>query len=220
MTDTDRLIEQLAARATPVRRLASPGRRTLLWLALAAAILVLIVAGTGLRPGQLEALAEPAAAAEWLASVLIGVLAAYAAFQISVPGRPAAWAWLPLPALALWLAGLGWGCLRDYSRLGAEAFAFDADSATCAWEIALVSLPLGLAMLLMVRHAGAVRPAPTALLATLSAAALSAAGVSLIHDGESMPMVLLWHAGTVAVLSLLSLAFGRHLFAWIGHARR
>jgi hypothetical protein len=72
----------------------------------------------------------------------------------------------------------------------------------------------------MVRHAGVVRPMPTALLAALAAAALSAAGVSLYHGGENAAMVLLWHLGAVAVLSLACLALGRPLFAWIGPVRR
>jgi len=83
-----------------------------------------------------------------------------------------------------------------------------------------MSLPLGLVMVLMVRHAGVVRPAPTAMLAALSAAALSSAGVSLFHNGETSLMSLLWHGGVVALLSLASLAAGERLFAWIGYAPR
>lgn len=220
MNDTDTLIDQLAARAAPVQRLASPLRRTLLWVALAVAIIVAIVVGSGARPGWLQDLAEPSAAIEWIASVLTGVLAAYAVFQISVPGRSPSWAWLPLPAALLWLSGVGLGCLHDFGRLGAGAFAFQGDGFECAWAIALTSLPLGLGLLLMVRHAGVVRPGPTAMLTALSAAALSAAAVSVIHEGENALMVLLWHVGAVVVLSSLSWLFGRQLFSWIGYARR
>ncbi|MBB1088426.1 DUF1109 family protein [Lysobacter sp. SG-8] len=218
MTDTPRLIEQLAARATPVRPLASPGRRTLLWLALAFAVIAtLLLLRGGMEPG---ALADPAARLQWGASLLAGVLAAYATFQVSVPGRAASWAWLPVPAVLAWLAGLGWGCLREHARLGDAAWQFHAGSAECAWAITVVSLPLALVMLLVVRHAGAVRPALTALLAMLGTAALSSAGVTLVHDaGETMAMVLLWHLGVVVLLSLLSLLAGRPLLGWIGHAR-
>lgn len=218
-TDTDRLIEQLAAHVRPVRRLAPPWRRTAAWLLLAAAVVALVAAGHGLRADLAEAMADPVARVEWLASLLVGVLAAHAAFVVSLPGRRLRWAWLPAPAAALWLAGLGWGCLRDYTRLGPAALAFDPGTAECAWTISLVSLPLGLVMLLMVRHAGVVRPAATAALAALAAAALASAGVGLLHEGETMLMTLLWHAGAVAVLALLGMACSRRLFAWIGHAR-
>jgi hypothetical protein len=220
MNDTDLLIDQLAARAAPVKRLSSPLRRTVLWLLLATAIIALVVAAFGARPGWRQDMHDTATAIEWFASLLTGALAAYAVFQISVPGRSPSWAWLPFPAAVVWLGGIGMGCLADHARMGSQAFALETGSAECAWAITLISLPLGLVMLLMVRHAGVVRPAPTAMLAALSAAALSAAGVSIIHAGENAFMVLLWHVGAVAALSLLSLLLGRHLFAWIGYARR
>lgn len=220
MTDTSRLIEQLVAQARPVRPLASPWRRTLLWVALAAGLIALMVAAKGIQPGLATEFSTPPLLIERIASVCTGLLAAYAVFQISVPGRSPRWAWLPVPALVLWLSGLGWGCLLDVARMGSEAFVLEMASAECAVAIAMISIPLGLVMLLMVRHAGVVRPGPTAMLSALSAAALSAAGVSLIHSGESAVMVLLWHVGAVAVLSLICLALGRPLFAWIGHVKR
>lgn len=220
MHDTDRLIDQLAGHVTPVRRIASPLRRTLLWLLLAAAIVAGIVLSHGAHAGWLRIMSSPDAASEWIASLLTGTLAAYAVFQISVPGRSPRWAWLPLPAALLWFAGLSLGCMHDVAREGNIALAFSADAMECARMITLTGVPLGLVLLLMVRHAGVVRPGATALLAMLSAAALSSAGVSLIHHGESALMVLLWHVGAVALLSMLSLAFGRQLFSWIGYARR
>lgn len=217
MTDTVTLIGELTARAQPVRRLTSPLRRTLLWAVLAAAVIAVVIANYGLRPGFVSSAPK---ALEWIGSVLTALLAAYAVFQISVPGRSPSWAWLPLPPLLLWLSGLGWGCARELLQLGNAALAFEAASWECAQAITLISVPLGVILLLMVRHAGVVRPAPTAMLAALSAAAMSAAGVSLFHEGESALMVLIWHFGAVALLSLLCWLFGRRLFAWIGHARR
>ena len=219
MTDTNILIDQLAARAAPVKRLASPWQRTLLWVALAAAIIIVIIASHGARPGWLGDLTVASSAIEWFASVATGLLAAYAVFQVSVPGRSPAWAWLPLPAALLWLGGLGLGCLQDVARIGAAAFAFQGESWECARAITFTSLPLGLVLLMMVRHAGVVRPGRTAMLTALSAAALSAAGVSVIHEGENALMVLLWHAGAVVALAGLSWALGRRLFSWIGYAK-
>jgi len=217
MIDTQAFIDQLASRAKPVRRLTSPLRRTLLWALLAALVIAVVVANHGLRPGFA---ASAPKAIEWVGSVLTALLAAYAVFHISVPGRSPSWTWLPLPAMLLWLGGLGWGCAREFLQSGTAALAFQAASWECAQAITLISLPLGAILLLMVRHAGVVRPAPTAMLAALSAAAMSAAGVSLFHEGESALMVLVWHLGAVTVLSLLCWLFGQRLFGWIGHARR
>lgn len=220
MIDTDRLIAQLAAHAQPVRPLPSPLRRTALWAMLAAAMIAMIAAAYGPRAGLHAELSRPSAMLEWISSIATSLFAAYAAFQISVPGRAAAWQWLPLPPLLLWLGGLGWGCMQDYAQIGREALVVDSDSAECAIAITVTSLPLGMLMLVMVRHAGIIRPAATAMLAALSAAALSAAGVSLHHSGENALMTLLWHLGAVLLLSLVCRLLGRPLFAWIGHAKR
>lgn len=220
MSDIDRLIGDLAARAAPVRPLPAPAWRASAWLLAACAVTGVVAALHGLRPDLLAALSAPSAFLEWSASLLTGVLAAFATFVVSLPGRSSRWAWLPVLALALWLAALGWGCLADVAQRGSAAWAIDAHVRECAVAIAATSLPLGAVLLLMVRHAGVVRPGATAWLAALSAGALSSAGVSLYHEGESAAMVLLWHLGAVVLLSLACLAFGRPLFAWIGHARR
>ena len=220
MTDTNKLIDQLAARALPVKRLASPMQRTLLWVAMAAAIILVIVESHGARSGWLHTLSVPSEAIEWISSVLTGITAAYALFQISVPGRSRSWMWLPLPFAMLWLTGIGLGCLRDVAHMGGAAFAFEGASSECAMAITVASLPLGLVLLLMVRHAGVVCPGRAAMLAVLSAAALSSAGVSMFHHGETALMTLLWHAGAVVLLSAASWLFSRQIFGWIGYARR
>ena len=216
MTDTSTLIRQLAARGRPVRPLASPLRRTLGWLAFAVAVVAAVVAAYGLHPDATRHLATAGGAWEFAASAATGIAAAYAAFQVSVPGRSRRWAWLPLPFLLAWLGGLGAGCLADAARAGPAAFAMHGQVRECAVAISLVSLPMLAGMLLMVRHAGVVRPASSAWLAMLAAAALSSAGVSLIHEGESAWMTLVWHLGAVLLLSLACLAMSRPLFAWIG----
>ena len=218
MTDTERLIERLAGRARPVKPLASPLKRTLVWALLATVVIALVATSFGARPHLWKTMASAGEALELLASVLTGLCAAYAAFQVSTPGRSGSWAWLPVLPLVLWLAGIGVGCAGDYEQMGLAAFGLQMHGGECARAIVVMSLPLGLLMVLMVRHAGVVRPAPTAMLAALSAAALSSAGVSLFHNGETSLMSLLWHGGVVALLSLASLAAGERLFAWIGYS--
>lgn len=219
MTDTQQLITLLAARATPVRPLASPLRRTFNWVAIVVVVMAFVVLLLGVRPGVVDAMSEPTAIMEWIAPAMTGLLAGYAVFEISVPGRSPRWAWLPVPALVLWLGSIGFGCLDEWTRMGSEAFAFDTHGLTCLATITLISLPLVLVMLLMVRHAAVVRPVATAMLGSLSAAALSTAGVSLTHGGESALTVLLWHVGAVSLLGLTAAAFSRQLFAWMGYER-
>lgn len=201
--------------------MSSPLKRTLAWLLLVLLVAAMIAASADASAGWARVMASPAASFEWSMSLLTGVLAAYAVFQVSVPGRDPRWAWLPLPVALLWIGGLGAGCLMDLAGGAGTALAFDAHGFECMRAITLTSIPLGLVLLLMVRHAGVVRPGRSALLAMLSAAAIAASTVSLIHDGqESSLMVLLWHVGAVLGLSLLSLLFSRRMFAWIGYGRR
>ena len=220
MTDTRALIDQLAGRASAVRPLPSPMKRTLVWIAVATVLIIIMAATFGLRVNLRPAMLQPGPALEWIGSVLTGVFAAYAAFQVSVPGRSPSWAWLPVLPAGLWLGGIGIGCLHDVTTQGAAAFAFETHSGECARAIIAMSLPLVLVMVVMVRHAGVVRPAPPAILAGLSAAALCSAGVSLFHAGETSLMVLVWHVGAVVALCLGSVALGGTVFSWIGPVRR
>lgn len=219
MNDTNSLIDQLAKRAKPVHAIASPMRRTLAWTAAAVVLVALAAYSMGLHPGLSTQMAHAPKLVEWISSILTGLLAAYAVFQISVPGRSPSWAWLPSLPLTVWLASIGWGCLQDFGTMGMAAFAYESHSGECARAIAAISIPLGITLLVMVRHAGAIQPAPTAMLATLSAAALASAGVSLVHAGETSLMVLLWHGGMVGLLCLACLLSGKRLFSWIGPVR-
>ena len=49
---------------------------------------------------------------ELVGTVLTGIAAVIAAFELSMPDRPAQ-VWLPLPPLILWLASSGYNCWRD-----------------------------------------------------------------------------------------------------------
>lgn len=216
--DTTSLIDQLAAQAKPVRPLSSPLQRTVAWLGVILAIALLTVTLMGWRGAPPHDFTNTGGMWSWWGSVLTGMLAAYAVFQISVPGRAPAWAWLPLPAALVWFAGMSWGCMVQIQADGGVV-ALSADSWHCALMITLVSTPMLLVMLLLVRHAGVVRPVPTAALAMLSAAGLSSAAVSLIHGHESALLTLVWHGGAVLVLSVAAWLSGRPLLGWIGYAR-
>jgi hypothetical protein len=213
MTTTERFIEQLAARARPVRPLAPAWVRACRWLLVAAAVIALATSLFGPRPHLMTLMLRPATGMEWIGSLLTGVLAAFAVFQISVPGRDLRWAWLPVPALLVWTGGIGLGCLGEIVR---GQFGYDPRSLQCARDVALVSLPIAVVMLVMVRHAALARPRATALLGALAAAALSSAGVGLFHVGETAAMGLLGHLVAVLVISGLCALASRGLFRAVG----
>ncbi|MDR6292690.1 MULTISPECIES: DUF1109 domain-containing protein [Inquilinus] len=208
---TDDLIAQLAAEVRPVRPLRPPLQRALFWLAIAVVVIGIVVAAVGIRPDFMEEMGETHYQLEWAGALLTGVLSAIAAFHVSLPDRPRAWALLPLPGLAFWLFSIGYGCMTDWVRLGPQGFAFGT-SFFCFRSILLISLPLSVALLVMLRFAGSVRPVATIASAMLAASALSACGVSMFHGDEATLMVLVWHGGAVALLVGLGTLLNRRLF--------
>jgi hypothetical protein len=220
MNTTDQLIQQLAARAAPVRPIASPTIRTAAWMAAGSALVVATVLLLGVRPDITAAMRQPTVVADWVLSLLIAATASFAAFQVSVPGRSARVAWVCLPPLLAWLSLMGWKC-NDAIR---GAFAAPGDvwvgTGECAAAIALVGAPIALLTFLMIRFASVTRPRLAAALGALAATALAAFAVSLHHSGDTALMVLVWHGGAVLVLSALAALTGHRVFAWIGIVRQ
>lgn len=212
--DTEDLISRLSADLRPVRRLPHPLLRAARWLGFAVAAIGVCVIAFGPRPDLMERLARPHELAQLLFCIATGVLAAVAAFELSLPDRSARWALLPLPTAVAWVASLGMGCMADVERMGPQALVLGT-SWGCFRFILLLGVPLALSLLWMLRHAGPIRPVPVTVLGGLAGAALSAAGLSVFHHLDAALMVLAWHGGTTLVVLGLFLLGGR---AWREHA--
>ncbi|MGK9231400.1 DUF1109 domain-containing protein [Inquilinus limosus] len=210
-TRTEDLIAQLAAEARPVRPLRPPMLRALLWLLIAAAVIAAVVALKGVRHERMEELGETSYQLEWAGAMLTGILAAIAAFHVSLPDRSRRWALLPVPGLALWLASMGYGCLTDWVRLGPDGFVLGT-SYRCFMNILMMGLPLWALLVLMLRHAAPVRSTATIVTGMLAASALVSCGVSLFHPLDTTLMILIWHGGSIALLVGLAKLFSRRLF--------
>ena len=201
MTDTDSLIAALGREARPVRRLRTPMLRSAAWLAFAFGVIALLVLHDGLADDLAQSLGQRKFVLDLLGALGTGIGATIAAFHLSMPGRSWRWAFLPVPGLALWLFGMGYGCWADWVRLGPGAMRLGM-AVDCFCFIALTAVPLSAAMLFLLRYAAPIRPVPTAILATLSVASLAAGGHSLVDGLGTTLMVLVWHLGTTALLVL------------------
>ncbi|SUS07125.1 conserved membrane hypothetical protein [uncultured Defluviicoccus sp.] len=212
MVDTNTVIESLARSVRPVRRLPSPGRRVVRWLAMGLPVIGLFGIIMGARPDLGTKLSEPAFVVPFVAAFATAVFAAHAAFASSVPGTPRWWLWLPAPPFALWVGSLGHQCWQDWLRLGADGIVFELDFA-CLPTIAIVGAVPAIAMVMMVRRSAPLMPRLTAFFGALAAAALAYVGLRLVHLEDAALMVLVWQFGAVALLATVSGAFGRGLFA-------
>ncbi|MDE5444847.1 DUF1109 family protein [Bradyrhizobium sp. CSA207] len=214
MIKTPDLIASLAANVTPVRRLRPPGMRAACWLVLAAAILTLLAISQGLRPDLAQRLQDPVFAISMAASLLTGVLAANAAFLLSLPDRSRLWLLVPMPALVLWLSNIGYQCLVQWIDIGPNGVSF-GEAARCFATLVLTSLPLSLAMLVMLRYAAPLRPTAVTLMGSLAVAAITATALSLFHTIDATVMILMWNLGTAVLFVSLAGVFGRTMFRWV-----
>ena len=214
MITTPDLIESLVARAKPVRRLRPPAARAALWLLLAAAIVSLLAISHGLRPDLGARLGQPLFVTGLAASLLTGVLAAVAAFIVSLPDRSRLWLLLPAPALALWVSTIGYGCLTGWVGIRPDSVTL-GEAADCFATLVLTSVPLWLAMLLMLRHVALLRSATAAVAASLAVAAIASTALALFHDLDASVMILMWNLGTAALLVGLGSAFWERMFSWV-----
>jgi hypothetical protein len=214
LVTTPELMAALVARAEPVRRLRPPLLRAVSWLLIAGLVLLALGVLSGPRPGLAERLQQPTFAMMLLASLATGVLAAVAAFHVSLPDRSRRWLWLPVPALLLWTLTIGYGCLTDWVRIGPDSMLVGS-TVKCFSTVLIVGLPLSLTLLLMVRHAAWLNPVPVAMVGALAVAGVSATALSLLHPLDATIIVLLWNLGLAGSGVVLAGHFGRGLFAWV-----
>jgi hypothetical protein len=211
VTETQKLIDELVAGASPVRRLRPPLVRALSWLALAGAILVLLAIGHGVRSDLAEHLRQPIFLVSIAAALATGVLAAIAAFMVSLPDRSQGWLLLPAPTLALWVGTIGYGCLTDWVAVGPDGVHL-GETVRCFATLVLTSVPLAIALAMMLRHAALLRPVAATLAGALAVAAITSSALALMHDIDATAMILLWNLGTAAVIVALGALFGSRLF--------
>lgn len=214
MITTPDLIASLAANMRPVRRLRPPVTRAACWLLLAAVVLTLLAVNQGLRPDLMRRLQDPTFTIGMAGAILTGVLAAIAAFIVSLPDRSRLWLLLPTPAVVIWLSNVGYQCLTQWISIDPDGVGL-GETARCLATLVLTSLPLSLAMLVMLRYAAPLRPTAVTFMGSLAVAAITAAALSLFHDADATAMILMWNVGTAVVFVSLGSLFGRRMFQWV-----
>jgi hypothetical protein len=208
----ERLIHDLATDLVPVRRLRAPSVRAFTWLSavVAIAITLAIIADLSALGHRLSAAPDM-----WLSvtgSTLTAILAAIAAFQLSLPDARRTWALLPLPAALLWITASGVGCLRTWLVPGTHA-ADLSEARDCLVFIVGLAVPLSALLFIMLRRACPLQPELTALIAGLASAAAAATLLNFFHPFDPAVTDLAVHVFAVAIVMGANWGFNGRLLA-------
>lgn len=209
MNTTPQLIDSLTRDLAPVRPLRRPLLRCAIWLGLAA--IVLALAGTihGLRADLDQRLADPDFLLALGSAAATGILAAIAAFFVSLPDRSRYWLLLPVPTLFLWMTTLGHQCITEWVAVAPDGSVVPGQTAQCFMLLALTGLPLQAALLIMLRYAAVLQPIATAVAGCLAVAAFTATILLLANrDLDATAVVLLWNLLIAGAIVALWSAFG------------
>ena len=203
----DFLIRDLGADLRPVRRLRPPLFRAACWLALVAVAAITLACFADLADVAYRLRYGPDMWLAVLGSTSTTVLGAVAVFQLSLPDRPAAWALLPLPGLALWIGGTGLGCLRAWTIPGTDV-ATVVEARICFTFIVSLSIPLSALMISMIRRACPMHPNLTALVAGMAVAAGSATLLNFFHPYDAGATDIAVHVVAIALVVGANRVFG------------
>ncbi len=208
MNGTDNLIAQLTKGLRPVKRLPPPGRRAALWLAAVALLCAALIFRFSNIQTFLHRAADPKLALELAGTLLTGILAVIAAFQLSLPDRPLRWALLPVPSFALWLGSSGYSCWRHWIVKGPEGWEA-GESASCFMAIVIFGVPLAISLFILLRKAHPLAPGPVAAMAGLGVASLAAFMLQFFHPFDVTFIDLGLHLAAVATIVVLARAAAR-----------
>jgi hypothetical protein len=215
MTENDPLvatIRDLARNLAPVRPLAPPPRRTLVWVAAVAILVIVLYALLGAADNADGFMSRPYVLPSLAGSLLTALLAALAAFEVSLPDRSARWALLPVPPLLLWIAASGLGCLAGLGGAGAWGATLP-ELRECLTIILATSVPASLLLIVMLRRALPLRPNLVALLGGLAAAAAAGSVLLILHPHNSTLLDLGVHALCVSAVITANAILGGRILA-------
>lgn len=206
---TENLIGALGRDLKPVKRLPPAGWRAVMWLGIVgflAAIFVAVAANMGMF---MRRVADPNLALEVVGTFLTGILAVFAAFQLSLPDRSSRWALLPLPSLLLWIGSSSYTCWRHLIKFGPDGWEMGESAGCLAWIVAF-SFPLALTLLALLRQAKPLTPFRVAAMGGLGVASISAFLLQFFHPFDVTFMDLGLHLGGVAIVVIAATVTAQH----------
>lgn len=216
MTDTDNLIAQLAAQATPAKPPLNPVRQ----IAILLAVLLVYAVGAqfylGLRPDLINRLTDPWFEAEITTLLFLILTSAIAGVTAMVPDAYQKPALLQLPyvVFAALIGILGYQMLitPDMAKLLSEVT--DTKGMECSICIALIStLPSAFVFALLKRGAS-VRPFMAGSYAVFTSAGIGCLTLRLAEPNDSLMHLTQWHYLPTLLFAMLGALIGKWFLKW------
>lgn len=179
-SQTEKLIANLAADASPVKPLSPPLQRAALW---AAGFAVVMIAAIWVRGNLAESAArfsDLTVRFEFAGALLTGLSALVAAFFVSLPDRSKLWLVFPVLPLGFWLLGSGYGCYLHLVEYGSGGWVL-GESGDCIGFILGISLPASIALFMALRRSKPLDPIAPLIVGGLGVAGLAAAALQFFH---------------------------------------
>jgi hypothetical protein len=206
--DTENLIARLTDGLQPVKRLPPPMLRAAIWLGIVALLGALFVMRFANLAMFVHRIGDPRLALELTGTLLTGILAVIAAFELSLPDRPITWSLLPAPSLMLWLGCSGFSCWRQWIVRGPEGLG-KGETADCFLWIVGFGVPLATALFVVLRRSHPLSPGPVAAMAGLGVASLAAFLLQFFHPFDVTFIDLGLHVAAVVTVVVLARAAAR-----------
>jgi hypothetical protein len=211
--ETHEMIQRLATTGMPVRPLPAPWIRMAFWFAISLPYVAAVVLAGPMKVDLSQAFSDNRFLVEQAATLATALTAAMAAFCSVIPGYGRKILFLPLVPLAVSLATVGEGCLRDWLGFGAVGLNLRPDWG-CLPPAILVGIFPAIVMVVMLRRGAPLVPRSTVALAALAVGSLGNFGLRLFHLGDASIMVLFWHVGSMLLLSAFAACLGRQILHW------
>ena len=205
MDGTDDLIARLTDGLRPVKRLPPPGLRASLWLGAVALLGTAFVVEFSDMPTFTRRIQDPKLLIELIGTLLTGILAVIAAFELSLPDRSLRWALLPVPSFMLWLGSSGYSCWRHWLVRGPQGLQA-GEGADCFLWIVAFGVPLAVSLFVVLRRAHPLAPGPVAAMAGLGVASLAAFLLQFFHPFDVTFVDLGLHVAAIATVIVLTRA--------------
>jgi hypothetical protein len=208
---TDELIERLGNDLAPVRPLAAPWKRAVVWLAGAGVYLGAVVLVAWMREGRLGSRGDASFVIQQLALTATAATAAIAAFVSVIPGVDRRVLGAPIVPGLVAMAALVWDSVADVQAMGTLGIGRETDW-PCVGSLMLGGVVLWALAALMLRRGAPLSPHVSSLLAGVAALSVANVEACLTRPHAFAVTVLLWHGLTIAVVIAVLTPLGRGLF--------